>query len=305
MSIKITSKNEVKKIENILITIFGKAGIGKTSLGFTANKSLLIDFDGIGAINRAIDRPDCVTVTKWADIEDINAEILSSYNTIIVDTFGDLINKCIPYIISLGGNGYGDTPSIKGWGVLKNKVIGFLERLISYKKDIIILCHVEEKKKGDDTVCRLLSVGSASQFLDTKSTMMGYMASTNKKRTIDFSVNDDLITKDSAEIGKIFVPDLNDSKNHKFMENLITMVKDNINAKEVVRELRLKDLTEFKEQVETLETADDFTAYVVIAKSKNDSEYVIILNNKALSLNFVFNKKEGKYESKDTKTLEK
>lgn len=45
MALKITTANEANTITNIITVIYAAPGIGKTSLAFTADKPLLLDFD--------------------------------------------------------------------------------------------------------------------------------------------------------------------------------------------------------------------------------------------------------------------
>lgn len=45
MALRIISANEPMKVDQLVVTIYGQPGVGKTSLGFTAESPLLLDFD--------------------------------------------------------------------------------------------------------------------------------------------------------------------------------------------------------------------------------------------------------------------
>src|SRR5512146_2726453 len=86
MALKITKAADPIIVERLNIVIYAQPGIGKTSLAFTANAPLLLDFDK-GA-HRAANRKDIVRVDSWAYVLSITADDLAQYATIIVDTAG-------------------------------------------------------------------------------------------------------------------------------------------------------------------------------------------------------------------------
>ena len=86
MALKIVKASEPMPVANIVLTIYAAPGLGKSTLGFTAEKPLMLDFDK-GAY-RAGNRGDAVTVVKWADVEAMTPDDLEPYATIVVDTAG-------------------------------------------------------------------------------------------------------------------------------------------------------------------------------------------------------------------------
>ena len=86
--IKITKPSEPILTENIVVVIYGDPGTGKSSLGFTTEKPLMLDTD-LGA-QRALNRKDAVRINSWEEIKDIEAKDLVDYKTIIIDTFGKM-----------------------------------------------------------------------------------------------------------------------------------------------------------------------------------------------------------------------
>ena len=79
MALRIISANEPMKVDQLVVTIYGQPGVGKTSLGFTAESPLLLDFDH-GAY-RAMGRKDTVDVSAWSDVTQIEASDLDAVST--------------------------------------------------------------------------------------------------------------------------------------------------------------------------------------------------------------------------------
>ena len=73
-------------VEQLVVCVYAAPGLGKTSLGFTAEKPLLLDFDN-GAY-RAGNRKDTVKVGAWSDIEQMTKGDFTPFKTLIVDTAG-------------------------------------------------------------------------------------------------------------------------------------------------------------------------------------------------------------------------
>jgi hypothetical protein len=85
MAIKIVKPSEPILTQNLIVVLYGSPGAGKTSLAFSTDKPLLLDFD-LGA-QRALNRRDSVRVSQWQDVADLSATDLVNFNTIIIDTF--------------------------------------------------------------------------------------------------------------------------------------------------------------------------------------------------------------------------
>ena len=88
----IKKKDEIELPTTVIGCIVGTPGIGKTTLALSAPKPLLIDTDkGIHRL-QAEHRCDCVQVTSYQDVLDVLEEDLSSYESVIIDTLGELVS---------------------------------------------------------------------------------------------------------------------------------------------------------------------------------------------------------------------
>src|SRR5688572_17361187 len=86
MALRITRAADPITVERLNLCLYAPPGIGKTSLAFTAERPLLLDFDN-GA-HRAANRRDSVRVSSWDDVAGITAQDFEPYATVIVDTAG-------------------------------------------------------------------------------------------------------------------------------------------------------------------------------------------------------------------------
>src|SRR5690348_5642891 len=97
MSLKITKASEPITVDRLNICLYGQPGAGKTSLAFTADAPLLLDFDQ-GA-HRAANRKDTVRVQSWGDVAGVGADDLADYKTVVVDTAGRALDALTADII--------------------------------------------------------------------------------------------------------------------------------------------------------------------------------------------------------------
>lgn len=255
MTIKIIKANESIPVTCISMIIYGEPGVGKTSMAFTANKALILDFDG--GVKHIAERNgnDIIQINKWQDVEDLTLDMLYSYDTIIVDTIGKMSNTLKPYILNkfpaYGKNG---TPNQKGWGELKQQIISWKNMLLKSGKDIIFLAHVVNDKSGDNIIKHFKMEGSAKEEIRDDVDMIGYIGIESNKRIIDFDLSDFRVSKNRGKL-----PAQEIKKEHKtFLADLIEFTKASMNAKS---EEMVKAEQEFDEALNLIclaETETDF-----------------------------------------------
>ena len=106
---------------------YGPAGFGKTTLGLSAPKPLLIDCDGgVHRINVA-HRTDTLQVNSYNEVLSVLNEDLSEYESIVIDTGGKLLDYMALYVIArnpkLGKQNGALT--LQGYGEVKQEFIAF------------------------------------------------------------------------------------------------------------------------------------------------------------------------------------
>src|SRR5690606_34637074 len=151
-----TKATDAIEVKNITACIYAVPGVGKSTLGFTADRPLLLDFDQ-GAY-RAGNRGDVVQVGAWGDVTSITAEDLSPYRTLIVDTAGRALDALTVDIIANNPKlGRGGALTLQGFGELKARFIAWTKMIRSCGLDVVLISHADEQRSGAQKSTRLNS----------------------------------------------------------------------------------------------------------------------------------------------------
>lgn len=140
----IKKSNELVIPSTVKMMIYGQAGMGKTTVALSAPKPLLLDFDnGVKRVNMAhLDGIDIVQVSSWQDVQQVLQEDLSSYQTIVVDTIGKMMDFIISYKCGTR------QPQIKDWGGINAEFSWMTRTLSSLNKNVVFVAHrgIHEKR---------------------------------------------------------------------------------------------------------------------------------------------------------------
>lgn len=145
----IVKKNEPLPERPVVIMIYGDPGIGKTSLGNTANEPLLIDFDR--GKDRAIHRQDVLVVNSWADVDNAEKEkLFANYKTINIDTAKAALDDFL--MVHVVQEDYKLAKNKLGaYGAIGDKFKLFINARRQENADIIVINHAKTEKEGDYT----------------------------------------------------------------------------------------------------------------------------------------------------------
>lgn len=301
MGLRITKASEAITVEHVVVNIYGGPGLGKTSLGFTADAPLLLDFDG-GAY-RSGNRGDVVRVESWAEVAKIGPDDLSGYRTVVVDTVGRSLDHLTAVLIQ-------DDPklarrdgslSLQGFGALKASFASWLTRLKQSGLDVVLVAHMDEQKKGDEIIERLDVQGSSKNEIHKSGDAMGRLYMLNGKRTLNFSPSDVGFGKNPAGFDPLVVPDF--SREPRFLAGLIEQIKAKLNAESEEQAQERIRMSEAREAFEKLVDADKFTAEALRLKDA-DAKVKRLLMDVAGEKGFAFNGKAKKFEAKESKQVE-
>ena len=230
---KIKKKNEIELPKTIVGCITGVCGIGKTTLALSAPKPLLLDTDnGIHRVQSEY-RSDVVQVKSYQDILDVLEEDLSDYETIVIDTLGELVNFMLKYfadkdksLITRGG-----TYNIKIWGFIKQEFQNLKLKLQLLNKHLIFVSHVKEDKDGENKVYRMDVAGSTSETVTKILDFLGFCEMLGKTRSISFTPSARFYAKNSIglndylEIPQLKTGDKNDFLTKEVIEPTIAKRK--------------------------------------------------------------------------------
>lgn len=293
MSLRIVKSNEPVLVERINMCIYGAPGIRKTTLGFTADKPLLLDADE-GA-HRAFGRKDSVPVKKWADMANIEASDLEPYSTVVVDTAGRALDKLTAAIIANNPKlGYGGALTLQGYGELKAKFTAWMKMLNGFGKDVALLCHMDEQRRGDDVIERLDVQGGSKNEIYKSVDAMGKLYIEGKNWKLDFSPRENAYGKNPGQFDILTVPS---PIPPDFLGGLIRQIKEKLNqfSKEQKDESDLID--EWKMAINDLSKPEEFTRLVPEA-SRASLTIKMLLHKAAVDKGFAFNRSTNSYEEK-------
>jgi hypothetical protein len=287
MAIKIIKPTEPVDIKNLVVTIVSNPGLGKTTLGFTAKKPLLLDFDN--GNYRAKNRQACVNIVRWHDISTLAIEDLADYDTVVIDVVGralEILGTSLILAIPKMGKSDG-TLSLQGFGALSASFRAFLAKLRSFGKDIVLLCHAKEEKSGDDNILRIDAQGSSKQEIFKCSDLMGTIEIINGKRTLSFNPTTTAMGKNCADIATQEIPHYETSAT--FLADIIEQAKNNINMKS-------KEMIETEEEYQSMiDLIDVIDTVDGLSEAK---QYPLILTNGKLKMYLVEHAKKIGYSIK-------
>lgn len=293
MALKIKRADEPIEIERINLCIYAPPGVGKTSLGFTADAPLLLDFDE-GAY-RAPNRKDSVVCQKWFDAAEITGADLEPYKTVVLDTAGRALDKLSADIISKNPKmGHAGALSLKGFGELKVRFAAFLKLLNSFGKDVVLVCHMDEQRNGDDVLERLDAQGSSKGEIYKSVDAMGRIFVRQGKRFLDFSPREGSFGKNPGQLPELEIP--HPSVAPRFLADTISLIKEKLNQLSEDQKQAQDEMEEWTTAINDLKDVDEFNR--IIPEVKKAPEAVkMYFHGKAKQNGLIFNKSRGLYEA--------
>lgn len=290
MALKIITASEPMRVEQLIITIYGQPGIGKTSLGFMSDAPLLLDFDR-GAY-RAMGRKDTVPVSSWNDVMNIEASDLAGYKTIVVDTAGRALDALAADIIRREPKfGRGGVLTQQGWGRLKSEFTSWLTMLRGFGLDVVLIAHGTEKMDGDETIVRLDVAGGSKDEIYKSADMMGRLFIRGGKRMISFDPTDTAYGKNPASLPTQEVP----SGDFSFLATLISQTKEKLNELSAEQQAEAEKIKNFTETVKKFSTPEDFTDSIGVAKELGKT-FAGILAREAKERGYVYDVESKAYK---------
>lgn len=289
MALRIIKATEPMPVENIVLTVYAAPGLGKSTLGFTAEKPLMLDFDK-GAY-RSGNRGDAVTVTKWSDVEAMTAEDLAPYNTIIVDTAGRALDAMgVDIILKNPKAGRGGNLTLQGYGELKGRFTQWQSFLRSQGKDLVLICHMSEEKNGDDTMERIDAQGSSkNEIYKSSDAMCRIQIQPDGTRVLNFDPREGGFGKNPAQLPRLPFP--HPDKNPHFLADVIAQIKSSINKQTEAQADAQKENQDWATAVASIETAEDINKLVTVAtERKLAAPQKGLLADRAKELGLTFDK---------------
>lgn len=288
MPLKITKAADPIEVKQIALVVYAPPGVGKTSMGFSAEAPLLLDFDK-GAY-RSQFRKDTVQIESWPEVENISAEDLAPYKTVIVDTAGRALDVLSADIIRLNPkHGRGGALTLQGFGELKARFIAWTKMLRGLGKDIVLLAHMDEQRNGDEVIERLDVQGGSKGEIYKCADAMARIQLVNGQRMLNFNPTDVAFGKNPAQLEVLKVP--NYTAEQAFLAGVITQIKSKLNEQGEAALKRQAELNELRESFEAFENAEQFTKESAdLTKRKAEPAVKALLLAAAEKKGFIYDK---------------
>jgi hypothetical protein len=291
MSIKITKAADPIRVERINVCIYGQPGAGKTSLAFTADTPLLLDFDQ-GA-HRAANRKDTVRVTSWSDVANMAAGDLDGYATVVIDTAGRALDSLTADIIRRNPKaGRGGALTLQGYGTLKAEFVAWLKLLNGFGKDVVLIAHMDEQRNGDEIIERLDVQGGSKAEIYKAADAMGRVFVKGNVRQLDFSPREGSFGKNPGQLDVLDIPHPDVAP--AFLAEVVTAIKDRLNALTEEQREAQAAMERWRVTIGDLAALADFNATLPDVKHAPDAAKSLF-NKAATDHGFAFDKKAGEY----------
>lgn len=255
------------QVDTLKVLIYGQPGVRKTSFAFTAQRPLLLDFDG--GVKRVSPkyRGTYAQIKEWNDVLEIFTIDLSGYDTIVIDTIGKALDALSVQIMK---EDYklrrkDGSLSLQGFGALSNRFRDFLNRLTDLGKTVVMIAHDKEGKQGDDTIIRPDITGSSLSNIIREVDLCGYLRAHNNKAVVTFNPSDNFYGKNTCGL-----PDNMDLDQYK-LSDIIEQALKNMN--EETEEYRA-----YKEQIEEVKE--------ILSKCKN-AKHLNAAKDRFLKMKFI------------------
>lgn len=298
MPLRITKATDTIEVKNLTACIYAVPGVGKTTLGFTADHPILLDFDK--GSYRAGNRGDVVQVESWDDVTSIQAADLTPYRTVVVDTAGRALDALTAAIISENPKmGRGGALTLQGFGELKARFIAWTKLIRSFGLDVVLISHSDEQRSGDEVIERLDMQGGSKNEIYKAADIMGRLYIQGGKRILNFNPTDTAFGKNPAQLAPLEVPNFVQSPT--FLADVLARVKSELNRQSDEQREVAGIIADWKAKIEEASTVEDFNK-LIPETQKSDTRVrenvKRLLTATAKKKGFSFDRKSGAFAGK-------
>jgi len=299
---KITNGGLLKRTPTYTGLVFGQPGTGKSTLAVSATRPLLIDLDlgaqRIATKDRA--RADVVVCESLNELNEIiTAPELKNYDTIIIDTFGQIVDLIIR-------DKFRGSMSPGKWGIIKSDFMQIVNTLRLAGKSVLFLAHESEEKNDEKIIKRPQCQGKAKDELMKVLDFIGYLHSgINGGRILEFGEDESFYAKNTYGFNaKYTLPDVKLNQNDFWATVIETQIKNYIEEQENADQALFTKLTELEKEIKTLKTISEIEKFLEKIKTESELSGGAIVKLKKL----VLEQAESNniiYDSETKKWLEK
>lgn len=229
--------NELKVEEqNLTFLFFGSPGVGKTTLGYSADNSLMLNLD-MGAHRVKPEHRTGKDTSVCKTFDEVKADVeyaKGKYKTIVIDTGGALVEMLKQYVVDhpqdfKGGAKATGGISLQGYGFVKTLWNDFTRNL-RQNFNVVYIFHEQAEKNGDDgTFYSIVVEGAAKNVVWQSADIAARFFINNGQRYLGFTPTEQYSAKSSFGIkGLVEVPELKDGEPNDFLTKLFATVRSNL-----------------------------------------------------------------------------
>ena len=226
--------------QHLVATFFGAPNTGKSTLGYSAEDALLVNFDGRGPWRVEEKHRIGSKTSICKTFDEVRADVnywKGKKKTVVIDTGGELVEMLKQYVVDnpsefKGGAKSMGGISLQGYGFVKSLWKDFT-RDLRENFDVVYLFHEQTERVGDDgTFYSIVVEGAAKNLVWQVSDIAGRLFINNGQRYLGFTPTEQYSAKSAYGIkGIIEVPELKDGDPNDFLTKLFAKVRSNIAAK--------------------------------------------------------------------------
>ena len=149
--VTIEKTKSVKPENNLVMIVYGKGGVGKTTFAASVPNVLILDFEnGTKYLGQRGFNVDVVRMKGWFKPDEMRqlGELMKGHDAIVIDPLGEAMEKLInsPYITGKQYRQGDGSLTLSGWGEVKRQMRNFIKFMRDSGKHVIIVSHVSEVK---------------------------------------------------------------------------------------------------------------------------------------------------------------
>jgi hypothetical protein len=184
---------------------------------------------------------------------------------------------------------------LQGFGTLKSRFAQWQAFLRSLHKDLVLICHMDEQKNGDETQERIDAQGaSRNEIYKSSDAMCRIRLNGKDERYLDFDPRQGGFGKNPAQLPKIAFPD--PRQNPRVLADVIAQIKTAINGMTAAQAEARKAEEEWSRAIAEAKTADDFNGLVALGRErKYGKPLMAMLADPAKAAGLHFDKKAAQF----------
>ena len=275
MAIKIVNGGLIKRRATYCGLVFGSPKVGKTSLAAGAPRPILIDLDHGAERVTGKDRAgmDVAIVDNYEKdfLPLIASSELANYDTIVIDTFGALVDMIIR-------DKFSGIMNPAKWGIVKSEVISIVNTLRMTGKSVLFLAHETEEKSDDKIIKRPQCQGKAKDELMKVLDFIGHMTKQGNDYVLEFGGDDSVYCGNTYGFSNRYIlPDIKVEANDFWKRVIVPHINEFVAQDEASGEALREKVDALIEKCKELKEPEEFAAFLSeLAVSKDLTNGAII-----------------------------